>query len=153
MEKYDFNFNSEYYQFYVLDAQTKASTDATDFWCPEADARRLAIGEGLLGVTIATYGGARGSLLIKTQKPDAKLTADHIVEASIRIPSGILQIKNCTGYETQLEVKITKGTYRIRISSHHLSSVNGDEGEDFYTLEMWQSRFAKPVILKAYRPA
>jgi hypothetical protein len=152
MEKYDFNFYSEYYQFYVLDAETKASTDAADFWYPEAEPRRLAIGAGLLGVTIATYGGARGSLHIKTQKPDTILNADHIVEASIRIPSGILQIKDCTGYDTQLEVKITKGTYRIRISSHNLGSVKNDEGDDFYTLEMWQSRFAKPKILKAYKP-
>ena len=151
MEKYNLDFWSEYYQFYVLDAQTKAVTDDANFWCPEADKRRLAIGEGLLGVTIATYGNVKSDVRILTAKPELDTSADHVVEASIRLDSGLLEVRDCTGYETQLAINLPKTTYRIRISSFNLGSVNNDEGDDFYTIDVWKSRFAKPKILTIWR--
>jgi hypothetical protein len=74
----------------------------------------------------------------------------HIVEASIRIPSSVLQIKNCTCYETQLEVPVEKGTYRVRITTQKMecSSSEGSKWVDQYVIEMWKSNYAKPVILK-----
>jgi hypothetical protein len=157
METYSLDFSSEYYQFYILDAETKGQTDADDFWCPDADKRRLAIGEGLLGVTTTTYGDVTGRLSILFNKPkDFIIDARHIVEASIRIPSGLLQIKNCTSYHTQLELPVEKGTYRVRITTQkivHAAWVEGKSVEEFvddYVIEMWKSRFAKPKILKAF---
>jgi hypothetical protein len=150
MEKYSLNFWSEYYQFYILDAETKAQTDAADFWCDAAGERRLAIGEGLLGVTIATYGNVKGEVRILDNEPELLPNADHVVEASIRLISGLLEFRDCTGYETQLAINLPKTTYRIRISSHNLNSVKNDEGDDFYTIEIWKSRFAKPKILTAF---
>ncbi len=158
METYNLDFSSEYYQFYILDAETKAKTDADDFWCPAADKRRLAIGEGLLGVTITTYGDVTGRLSILLNKPaDFLVDAKHIVEASIRIPSGILQIKNCTAYDTQLELPVEKGTYRVRITTQkiiHVAWIESKPVEEFvddYVIEMWQNNFAKPKIMKAYK--
>lgn len=150
MDVYSLNFSTEYYQFYILDSKTKATTDADDFWCPDADKRRLAIGEGLLGVTIATYGNVNGELRILTQKPELDKSADHVVEASVRFLSGLLEVKNCTGYETQLAIPLSITTYRIRISSYNLGSVEGDEGDDYYIVEIWKSQFAKSSILKVY---
>jgi hypothetical protein len=149
MEKYPLHFSTEYYQFYILDSKTKAQTDADDFWCPDADKRRLAIGEGLLGVTIGTYGNVKGELRILTQKPELDRSADHVVEVSMRLPSGLLEVRDCTGYEIQLTIPLPKTTYRLRISSHNLSSIENDAGKDFYIVEIWKSRFAKPLILKA----
>ncbi len=149
MEVYLLNFSTEYYQFYILYSKTTVTTDADDYWCPDADKRRLASGEGLLGVTIATYGNVKGELQILTQKTELDKSADHVVEASIRLSSGLLEVKNCTGYETQLTIPLSKTTYRIRISSYNLGSVEGDEGNDFYTIEMWKNRYAKPQISKA----
>jgi hypothetical protein len=157
MESFLFNFSSEYYQFYILDSKTNAKTDAVDFWCPDADKRRLAIGEGLLGVTITTYGDVVGSLCILQNKPtDFLIDAKHIVEASIRIPSSILQIKNCTAYETQFELPIQKGTYRVRITTQKTTNITREEGKsveafiDYYVIEMWKSNYAKPQILKDF---
>jgi hypothetical protein len=148
MDVYPLHFPSEYYQFYILDSKTKATTDTNDFWCPDADKRRLAIGEGLLGVTIGTYGTVRSEIRILTEKPAFDTSADHIIEASLRLPSGILEVKDCTGYETQWTISLPKTTYRIRISSYKLGSIQGDVGEDQYTIEIWKSRFANPQILK-----
>jgi hypothetical protein len=150
MAVYPLDFFSEYYQFYILDSKTTAATDAPDFWCADAEPRRLAIGEGLLGVTIGTYGNVKGELRILTQKPELDTSADHVVEVSMRLPSGVLEVRDCTGYEIQLAIPLPKTTYRIRISSHNLGSIENDEGKDFYIVEIWKSRFAKPMILKAF---
>jgi hypothetical protein len=150
MESFGFSFSTEYYQFYILDSKTKAKTDAENFWCTEADERRLAIGDGLLGVTIATYGKASVELLIRLNSPETIMEADHIVEASIRMPSGLLQVKNCTAYENQFELPISKGTYRVRISSHNLKNIGANKIEDCYTIEMWKNNFTKPQILKSF---
>lgn len=154
MENYVLNFSTEYYQFYLLDSKTKAKTDADDFWCLDADKRRLAIGEGLLGVTITTYGDVVMTLRILLGKPQVLVDATHVVEASIRMPSGILQIKNCTAYATQFELPIEKGTYRVRVTTQKIiysSFVNGktvDDLVDDYIIDMWKSNFTKPKILK-----
>jgi hypothetical protein len=150
MAVYPLDFFSEYYQFYILDSKTTAATDAPDFWCPDAEPRRLAIGEGLLGVTIGTYGKVKGELRILTQKPDLDTSAEHVVEVSMRLPSGILEVRDCTGYEIQLAIPLPKTTYRLRISSHNLGSIENDEGKDFYIVEIWKSRFSKPTILKDF---
>lgn len=157
MEAYVLAFSTEYYQFYILDAETKAQTDAADFWCPDADKRRLAIGEGLLGVTTTTYGDVVVSVSVLLNKPkDFVVGARHIVEASIRLPSGLLQIKNCTSYQTQLELPVEKGTYRVRITTQKMIHVVWLEDKsiekpvDDYVIEMWKSNFAKPKILKVF---
>lgn len=100
-------------------------------------------------MTIATYGNVKGGLRVLTQKPELDKSADHVVEASVRFPSGFLEVKNCTGYETQLEIPLNITTYRIRISSYNLGSVSGDKGDDYYIVEIWKSRFAKSSILNA----
>ena len=151
MNTHDLSFYTEYHQFYVLDAETKSTTDADDFWNADADNRRLAIGEGLLGVTVAKYAEIQVEVWVLDEKTVLNEKADHIVEASMRLPSGILQVKNCTGYETQLELPLEKDTYRIRISSFKLNTVNNDVGEDYYSIEIWKSRFAKPKIIKAWK--
>ena len=150
MEVFPLSFSTEYYQFYILDAQSEMETDADDFWCPDADKRRLAIGKDILGVNIATYGNVRGEIRNLTNKPELDKLADHVVEASLRFSSGILQVRDCTGSEIQLAIPLSITTFRIRISSYNLGSVEGDEGDDYYIVEIWKSRFAKPVILKAY---
>jgi hypothetical protein len=150
MKIYDLKFSSEYYQFYILDSETKTTTDAADFWCPAADELRLAIGEGLLGVTIATYGNVNGELRVLDKKPTENKKANHIIEASLNLLSGKLQIRDCTNYEIQLEINLEKEPYRIRISSFGLETVSNDEGKDYYEIEIWKSKFEKPKLIKRY---
>jgi hypothetical protein len=124
MKIHQLNFSTEYYQFYILDSQSEGKTDADDFWCSEANERRLAIGKGILGVTTSTYGQVFGEVHVLDKQPMKDLKADHIVEASMKFLSGKLEIKNCTGYETQLTINLEKDDYRIRISSYNLESLN-----------------------------
>jgi hypothetical protein len=146
------SFFTEYYQFYILDSETKAQTDATDFWNDEAGQRKLAIGEGLLGVTVAKYAEIKVEVRFLSAEPTEDAYADHIVETSLNLPSGLLQVKDCTSYDTILEINLEKGTYRIRISSFKLWTVENDKGDDYYVVEIWKSGFAETKILKEWKP-
>jgi hypothetical protein len=151
MEKYSLNFLTEYYQFYLLDAATASQAGDENFWNKAAEKLRLAVLDGLLGVTIATYGQVYGELAVLREAPPLQTRADHIVEASLQLDSGRLLIKNCTGYETQLELNLDKGVYRVRITSQNLDTVSGDEGDDFYIIEIWKDIFSQPALLKAWQ--
>jgi hypothetical protein len=150
MKTYNLKFSSEYYQFYILDTQSEGKTDAPDFWNDKAGERKLAIGDGILGVTIATYGNVNGEIRILDKKPTQNKEASHIIEASLKVSSGKLQIRDCTGYDIQLEIELEKTDYRIRISSFGLETVINDEGKDYYEIEIWKSKFAKPKLIKKY---
>jgi hypothetical protein len=150
MKTYKLKFSTEYYQFYILDSQSEGKTDAPDFWCDIAGKRRLAIGEGILGVTIATYGNVFGEVHILDKKPQENKKANHIVEASINFISGKLQIKDCTNYEIQLEIDLDKTDYRVRISTFGLETVMNDEGNDNYLIEIWKYKFSEPKLINKY---
>ena len=149
--KHELSFFTEYYQFYILDSETKAQTDAPDFWNGEADKRKLAVGEGLLGVTVARYAEIKVEVRVLSSEPTEDSYADHIVETSLNLSSGLLQIKDCTNYDTVLELNLEKGPYRIRISSFKLWTVKGDEGDDYYVVEIWESAFTEMVIVKEWK--
>jgi hypothetical protein len=148
--KYELSFFTEYYQFYILDSTSPAKTDADDFWNTEANKRRLAIGAGILGITVAKYAEIQVEIRVLTEKPTEYRDADHIVEAGLQLPSGILKVQNCSNFETQLEIPLDKGMYRIRVSSFKIQNVVNDIGDDFYIVDIWKNRFSKPKILKDF---
>jgi hypothetical protein len=150
LEQHDLTFFTEYYQFYILDSETEAQTDSADFWNDEAGKRKLAIGEGLLGVTVAKYAEIKVQFLVLSTEPREHSYADHIVETSLKLPSGLLMVKDCTNFETQLELNLEKDIYRVRISSFKLWTVKGDEGDDYYVVEIWKADFSTTKILKEY---
>ena len=150
INQHHLSFFTEYYQFYILDSASEGKTDAPDFWNDEAGTRKLAIGEGILGVTVAKYAEIKVEVRVLSAEPSEDADADHIVETSLNLSSGILQIKNCTNYDTILALNLAKGTYRIRISSFKLWTVKGDEGDDYYVVEIWECALAETVILKEY---
>jgi hypothetical protein len=150
MEQHKLSFFTEYYQFYILDSETKAQTDTPDFWNTDSDKRKLAIGEGLLGVTVARYAEIKVDVRILSSEPTEDADADHIVETSLNLPSGVLQIKDCTNYDNVLELNLGKGAYQVRISSFKLWSVQNDKGDDYYVVEIWKAAFSETVVLKEY---
>jgi hypothetical protein len=145
------SFFTEYYQFYIQDSQTISATDDASFWNNEAGENRLAVLNGLLGVTVAKYAEIKVNVSFLDEKPTQDTDAEHIVEASIKINSGILEVRNCTNFDLELAQNLEKGTYRVRISSFKISTVVNDEGEDFYNVEIWKSRAAKTKVLKKYK--
>lgn len=149
----DLDFYTCYHQFYILDRDSPADTDSNTFWTEESNQDRLAIGTNILGVTTGCYGNVRSSIKLLEAEPLPELDKyDHIVETSLSITSGILQIIPCVSSdEAELELKLPIGEYAIRINSGDLASVIGDEGEDFYVVQIWPSEKRGRRVLKRYQ--
>lgn len=151
-EKYSLKFFTEYYQFYLSDKDSKASTGSDNFWTLQASTDKMAVEEGLLGITVGKYAeiDVEVNVLASQNNQRSFDEYEHIVEASIEIPSGILQIKNCTGFEIELELNLTPRAYAVRSYSAKLSSIQGDVGDDFYVLEIWASEKIERKVLKQF---
>ena len=76
---------------------------------------------------------------------------DHVAEASLDLPSGELQIEECTGEIKDILV-LSPGSYKIRAFYGDLDklSFDGIEGDDHYKIVMWQAPFEDVKVLKQY---
>jgi hypothetical protein len=151
-KKHQLKFFTEYYQFYILDKDSKSQTDSDNFWTPQADTDKMAVEEGLLGITVGKYAEIDVEVnVLETQNNGRNFDEfEHIVEASIEIPSGVLLVKDCTGFEVQLALQLAPQTYAVRCYSAKLSSIQGDEGDDFYVIEIWASSKIERKVLKQF---
>jgi hypothetical protein len=76
---------------------------------------------------------------------------DHIVEGGLALKSGILEILDCPSLSIELKIKIKPGFYRMRVYSSNLNSVIGDEGEDYYKIEIWPDTMERKVLKRYVR--
>jgi len=151
--KYSLDFYTAYSQFYIRDKNAIGDTGSDTFWTTDAFNDRLAIEDGILGVGTECYGPVKGELyLLSVARDNIEMDKyDHIVEAGIEIKSGLLQIVDCPSSIVAIEINIEPGFYRARIYSSNLASVDGDEGDDFYKIEIWPDFIQERKILKRYK--
>ncbi len=147
------NFGTSYHQFYIRDKNSSQDTGDSNFWTEDATRSRLAVGEGILGVGLECYGPFKGELVLLDKKRDDVEYSqyDHIVEGGLNIKSGILQVLDCPNSNVELEVKVNPGSYRVRIYSLNLDSVEGDAGDDYYIIEIWPGINTERKVLKQYK--
>jgi hypothetical protein len=152
-ESYNLKFFTEYYQFYIQDATTKASTDSDIFWTAQASEDKMAVEEWLLGISVAKYAviDVKINMHWQTQTIFNLQNYDHIVEASVDVPSGVLQVLDCTTMQLQLEINVTPGIYTVRSNSANLSTVQGDTGNDFYVIDIYPSEKKERTVIKKYK--
>jgi hypothetical protein len=145
-------FTTSYHQFYLCDKDYIGDTGSFDFWTDNSFADKLAIETGILGVSIGTYGHVNTTISIldqRNEKPDLALY-DHVVEASLEITSGILQVLDCPNSNVELELNVPPGFYRVRVSAAGLDSIvdEDEEAEDTYHIEIWPEEPSASQVLK-----
>lgn len=76
---------------------------------------------------------------------------DHVVEASLELPSGQLEIHECTGGPID-QLSLPSGSYRVRAHYGALSELSADglDGNDHYKLVIWPAPEAPVVVLKQF---
>ena len=150
--QYPLDFYTSHNQFYIQDGHSSGETDSNTFWTESAYNDRLAVEEGILGVGTECYGPVKGEIIIldKENKDFVIDAYDHIVEAGLKIPSGIIQVIDCPTSTVSITINIEPGSYKARIYSSNLVSVNGDDGDDFYKIEIWPSLEMDRIVLKRY---
>ena len=150
--QYSLAFNTSHCQFYIYDKNSSGNTASNTFWTEDAYNDRLATEDGILGIGTECYGPVKGELYLLSE-PRNYMNLDqydHVVEAGIEIKSGVIQILDCPNSSVELEVNVIAGRYRVRIYSINLASVDGDEGDDFYKIEIWPSTAVERKVLKRY---
>ena len=148
--KYEVNFTTFYRQFYLFDKGKEGATDSPNFWSKVAFESGLALEKSVIGVGIAAYGLVRLTVEVYATEP---LVLDfdkwdRITEGSIKIKTGYIQILDCPNSEVQLEIPVKKGSCRVRIYGANFASVVGDDGDDFYRIEIWSADYEKRKIIK-----
>lgn len=113
----------------------------------------MAVEKEILGVSIANDQGIVNCELeildSKSQISDFS-KFDHVVEASIEIKSGVLQVIDCPFSEIILEAKIENANYRARVYSSNLESAYSEERKDYYKIEIWKEAYSDRDVLKRY---
>ncbi|AWN54827.1 hypothetical protein [Methylobacterium sp. 17Sr1-1] len=141
---------ADYHQFYLWDHGTSpdAPTDFTD-----ADvARRIKAAPHVVVVQPERNMEVPVEIEVVSDAPPLDLDRwDHVAEASLALPSGRLEIHECTGGSVDV-VPVTPGTYRVRVEHGGLGTISPDglDGQDQYRIVLWPAPFAEVAVLKQY---
>ena len=143
---FEIDFETLYGQFYICDKNSPFDTGEATFWSDEALMEGLAIGTNILGV--ASYGHVKGEIsLIKKERNDLDFKGfTHIVEASIEIPTGIIQIIPFDS-DPYIEIKVEPAIYRVRVYIAN-SSLLEESDNEYYTIEIWLDHYIARKLLK-----
>jgi hypothetical protein len=149
------SFGTSYNQFCFVDRDVAPDTANQCFWAGDMHKRRLAIGDGVLGVGTASYGKIRCFFEVSDSEPTLPLSPwQRVVEASIRLTKGRYAILDCPDSIVEHEGTCPPGDYRLRVYGTFLDEVvegtHGDDHFDFYWLVLWPAPFSEPRTLKAY---
>jgi hypothetical protein len=149
-EKHEFELFPDYYQFYLQDEQT--SDGLADSWTEQACEDLFAIALGTIGISTArNTDDVPVTVEIHTSVPAENLAEwDHVVAASIDIPSGKIVIAGCTDYfPDAARISVTPGIYQLRVFYAGLDSVSAD-GVDRYKVALWPGQSIDPQVIKRY---
>jgi len=145
-------FRTAYNQFYLCDKDAPGSTDSPEFWTEQAFDDKLAVEEGILGICTGTYSYVKGELSLRYCPPDETDFAccDHVVEGSLEIKAGILQVLDCPDSTVIAEFAVAPGCYRVRVRTAGLSSIIDEEAEadDTYVIDVWPAVAVPRRVLK-----
>jgi hypothetical protein len=149
--KRQYSVFADYHQFYLWDANTspQAPTDYTDLDIE----RRIKVGENVVVIQPERNMTVPVTLEVCSSPPPLDLAVwDHVAEASLELPSGLLEIHECTGGSLD-RIALAPGTYRVRAYFGKLGELSEDglEGGDHYEVAVWPASAAPISVLKQFR--
>ena len=141
---------ADYHQFYLWDHGK--SPDAPVDYTDEDVRRRVKADLFVVVVQPERNMTVPVELRIAERAPELDLAAwDHVAEASLEVPSGRLEIHECTGGSVDI-LPVKPGFHRVRAHIAGLStrSTDGLDGRDSYSITVWPAPFAEVAVLKQY---
>ena len=141
----------DYHQFYLWDKGMNPS--GPEEYSQEDVDKRIKVGPHV--VVIQPDGDTAHvpvSIEIHDAEPSPDLQEwDHIAEASLNLPTGQLQVHECTGGPVD-DFQVDKGWYRVRSFHGGLDSVHDGKSDaaDFYRVALWPSPPDEVRIIKRY---
>ncbi|MEN2416028.1 hypothetical protein [Flavobacterium mesophilum] len=146
-------FSTSYGQFYLNDKDYTGDTSSESFWSQQAFDDKLALENGILGVSLQNdVGIVKCELDILDSKSLFDFPkCDHVVEAGLEIRSGIIQVTDCPSLDVILEIPISNGDYRVRVYFFNIGSGYDENPQDYYKIEIWKEAFSDRTVLKNYQ--
>lgn len=106
----------------------------------------------MLVICTESYGHIKGELfeLNEERKNIDWDKYDHIVDGSIDVKSGVIQILDCPNSAVAFEIKVNPGMYIIRIYFWNMTGydTDEDEGSEYYTIELWPGEQIEKEYIK-----
>ena len=77
---------------------------------------------------------------------------DHVVECALEVPSGYLELSECTGGAIAL-FTMPPGTYQLQVLFRNLDTIKEDgfEGDDCYRVILWPGSYIELRVLKQWK--
>lgn len=151
MQKFEFQLFADYFQFY-LENDSGAETDRSSLWTPEAVKNLLAVSPGVIGIGTVRNMTVPVTVEILDGEPMEDTGAwDQVSECSLEVPSGRIVVYGCTDYlPDAARINVTPGIYKARIYYGKLAALSEDglQGEDHYTVVVWQGSQIPARIIK-----
>jgi hypothetical protein len=141
---------ADYHQFYLWDHEAQPSTEL-DYDNQDIE-RRIKAAPFLVVIQPERNMDVPVDFELAPDPPDGNFDDwDHVAEASIDLPSGRLEIHECTGGSIDI-LTVSPGTYRIRAYYGGLDTLSDDrlDGNDRYRIVAWAAPSAPVVVLKQH---
>jgi hypothetical protein len=151
MQRKSFKVFADYNQFYLWDK--KVGPDAPEDYSDADVENRIKVAPNVFVVQPERSDEVPVTVEVHSQEPsyDPEIW-DHIAEASLDLPSGQLQVHECTGGPVAL-FKVEPGWYRVRSFHGGLATIDQQtcEGNDHYLVALWPAPSSDLKVLKQYR--
>lgn len=148
---------ADYFQIHVLDEGSEG--DLSGAWTEQTVVDGLGVIEDALAIGTAVNDTVAVSVHVLADQPhDDSDDFDHVVEASLHVPSGRLIVMGCTDYlDDAARFDVPAGWTRARASRRNLAAavrwLESDEEPETteeVRLQTWPAPFALPHIVKRW---
>jgi hypothetical protein len=147
-----FDVFAAYRQFYLWDRgmTNQAPEDYTD----EDVRRRIKTGPHVVVILPQRYATVPVEVEVHDADPGFDPAAwDHVAEASLHLPTGQLQVHQCTSGPVA-EFQVPPGWYRVRSLGGGFATIDesGREGSDHYRVVLWPAPPGEVRVVKQWVP-
>ena len=151
MQRKEFEVFADYNQFYLWDKgmNPEAPVDYVD-----ADIEnRIKVGPNVLVIQPERNMEVSVALEVHATEPCYNANEwDHIAEGSLHLPTGQLEVHECTGGPVA-ELLVAPGWYRVRSFHGGFQTIDKTtlEGNDHYLLVLWPEAASELQVIKQWR--
>ena len=143
---------ADYHQFYVQDGGIDPA--APEDWTEEDIARRAKVAENVVVVCPLRNMTVAVELEVYEQEPSIQWSKwDHAVICDLKLPTGRLQVHECTGGEL-LNWQVAPAQYRVALLFEGLATISQDglEGSDRYYVLLWPGNEQDLSVIQEWQP-
>jgi hypothetical protein len=145
-----FEVFADYHQFYVQDGDL--NPPAPEDWTDDDVANRVKVAQNVVVVCPIRNMSVPVAIELYESKPDEAAEAwDHVVHCSLSIPTGHLQVHECTG-GPMLDWHIKPGDYEVLILFGGLATTSDDglNGQDHYKVLVWPGTLVPLTVARCW---